>query len=67
MNSDQTFNILNQNWSRKSILKRIKRGEDDDLIAYSKDIQSLEREITLFHANIVNEIVNKSKVEKMMI
>ncbi len=48
---------------KKLINIRNKINKEDDLIAYSKDIQSLEREITLFHANIVNEIVNKSKVE----
>ena len=48
---------------KKLINIRDKINKDDDLIAYSKDIQSLERELTLFHANIVNEIINKSKVE----
>ena len=48
---------------KKLINIRDKINKEDDLIAYSKDIQSLEKEITLFHANIVNEIINKSKVE----
>ena len=48
---------------KKLINIRDKINKKYDLIAYSKDIQSLEREITLFHANIVNEIIKKSKVE----
>ena len=51
------------NLDKKLINIRDKINKKYDLIAYSKDIQSLEREITLFHANIVNEIINKSKVE----
>mgnify|MGYP001460560291 CR=1 FL=1 len=35
----------------------------DDLKAYSDEIKSLEREITLFHANAVNEILETSKIE----
>ncbi len=35
----------------------------EDLNLYSNDIQSLEKEITLFHSNIVNEILNYSKIE----
>ena len=48
---------------KKLINIRDKINISDDLITYSSEIQSLEREITLFHANIVNEIINKSKVE----
>ena len=32
-----------------------------DLKILSKKIQSLEKEITLFHANVVNEVIEKSK------
>ncbi len=35
----------------------------DDLKAYSDEIKSIEREITLFHANAVNEILETSKIE----
>ena len=35
----------------------------EDLINHSKLIKSIEREITLFHANIVNEILNISNLE----
>jgi len=35
----------------------------DDLKTHSKEIKSLEREITLFHANAVNEILESSKIE----
>ena len=35
----------------------------DDLKVHSNEIQSLEREITLFHANVVNEIIKISKIE----
>ncbi len=35
----------------------------DHLKAYSNEIKDLEREITLFHANSVNEILETSKIE----
>ncbi len=35
----------------------------EDLKIYSKEINKLEREITLFHAKIVNEIIKTSKIE----
>ena len=35
----------------------------DDLKAHSDEIKSLEREITLFHANAVNKILETSKIE----
>ena len=35
----------------------------DDLKASSEEIVELEREITLFHANAVNEILDTSKIE----
>ncbi len=35
----------------------------DHLKAYSNEIKDLEREITLFHANSVNEILDTSKIE----
>ena len=35
----------------------------DHLKAYSDEIKDLEREVTLFHANAVNEILNASKIE----
>ena len=36
---------------------------EEDLNIYSDQIKSLEREITLFHANIVNEILKTLKIE----
>ena len=53
MNSDQTFNILNQNWSRKSILKRIKRGEDDDLIVY--EFVKINKKNLIYLSNYLNK------------
>ena len=35
----------------------------DDLKVHSDEIKSLEREITLFHANVANEILETSKIE----
>ena len=35
----------------------------DDLKGYSDEIKSLERDLTLFHAKIVNEIIETSKIE----
>ncbi len=35
----------------------------DDLKVYSDEIKTLERDITLFHAKIVNEIIKTSKAE----
>ena len=37
-------------------------NDSNDLINLSKKIQLLEKEITLFHVNAVNEIINKSKL-----
>ena len=36
---------------------------EDDLKAHSIEIRDLEREITIFHANAVNEILADSKIE----
>ena len=35
----------------------------DDLKAHSDEINSLERELTLFHAKVVNEIIETSKIK----
>ena len=35
----------------------------DDLKTHSDEIKSLEKEITLFHANAVNKILETSKIE----
>ena len=35
----------------------------DDLKAHFNEIKSIEREITLFHANAVNKILEVSKIE----
>ncbi len=42
---------------------RAKIFNADHLKFYSKEIKDLEREITLFHANAVNEILTISKIE----
>ncbi len=48
---------------KKLINIREKVLVSEDLKAYSEDIKSLEREITLFHANAVNKILKTSKVD----
>ena len=53
----------NEEFYSKLINIRDKIFTEDDLKRYSEEIQSLEREITLFHANIVNQILKKSKIE----
>ena len=35
----------------------------DDLNTYSDEIKSLEREITLFHVEAVNKVIESSKIE----
>ena len=35
----------------------------DDLKTYSDEIKSLEREITLFHVEAVNKVIESSKIE----
>ena len=35
----------------------------DDLKGYSDEIKSLERDLTLFHAKVVKEIIDTSKIE----
>ena len=53
----------NEEFYSKLINIRDKIFTEDDLKRYSEEIKSLEREITLFHANIVNQILKKSKIE----
>ena len=48
---------------KKLINIREKVLVSEDLKAYSEDIKSLEREITLFHANAVNKILKTSKID----
>tara|TARA_Y100001970_G_scaffold17938_1_gene20193 strand:- start:709 stop:1809 length:1101 start_codon:yes stop_codon:yes gene_type:complete len=48
---------------QKLINLREKVLELDDLNLHFDDIKSLEREITLFHANVVNKILETSKLE----
>ena len=60
--SDEYFEY-NDDFYSKLIDIRDKVSIEDDLKRYSEEIQSLEREITLFHANIVNQILKKSKIE----
>ena len=33
--------------------------DKDDLLKYSKDLNKLERDLTIFHSKIVNEIIKK--------
>ena len=35
----------------------------DHLIEHESEIKDIEREITLFHANVVNEILNNNKID----
>ena len=60
--SDEYFEY-NQEFYSKLINIRDKVSTKDDLKTYSDEIQALEREIALFHANIVNGITKKSKTE----
>tara|TARA_B100001173_G_scaffold305229_1_gene310338 strand:+ start:32 stop:1132 length:1101 start_codon:yes stop_codon:yes gene_type:complete len=60
--SDEYFEY-NQEFYSKLINIRDKVSRNDDLKIYSDEIQTLEREIALFHANIVNQIIKKSKNE----
>ena len=48
---------------QKLINIRAKISNEDHLKAYSNEIKDLEREITLFHANAVNEILTNCKIE----
>ena len=48
---------------QKLINTRAKVLTVSDLELHSDEIKSLEREITLFHANVVNEIFKSSKIE----
>ena len=48
---------------QKLIKTRAKIFIAEHLKIYSDEIKDLEREITLFHANAVNEILNTSKIE----
>jgi len=48
---------------QKLINLRDKISVVEDLKANSDEIKSLEREITLFHANVVNKILETSKIE----
>tara|TARA_B100000700_G_scaffold31140_1_gene29864 strand:- start:114 stop:1214 length:1101 start_codon:yes stop_codon:yes gene_type:complete len=49
---------------RQKLVKiRKKVSVFEDLKSYSDEIKSLEREITIFHANAVNKIIETSKVE----
>ncbi len=57
----------NEEFYSKLINIRDKIFAENDLIRYSEEIQSLEREITLFHANIVNQILKKSKAESDLV
>ena len=53
----------NKNVYQKLISIRNKILSPKDLKTQSNELQSIEREITLFHANAVNEILEESKIE----
>ena len=57
------YREYNEEFYSKLINIRDKVFTENDLKRHSEEIQSLEREITLFHANIVNQILKKSKAE----
>ncbi len=49
---------------RQKILNiRAKIVVPDHLIEYENEIKDIEREITLFHANVVREIINSNKID----
>ena len=48
---------------QKIISIRAKIIAPDHLIEHEDEIKDIEREITLFHANVVNEILNNNKIE----
>ena len=53
----------NNDFHKKLLKIRSKVIVKDDLQTYFDDIKSVEREITIFHANAVNEIIEKIKIE----
>lgn len=52
---------FDKNLQRKLIVCRDQLNTTNDLKKYSKELQALEREFTLFHAKILNEILTNSK------
>ena len=48
---------------QKIINIRAKIIVPDHLIEHEDEIKDIEREITLFHANVVNEIINNNKID----
>ena len=60
--SDEYFEYNDEFYS-KLINIRDKVSIEDDLKKYSDEIHSLEREIALLNADIVNKIIKKSKIE----
>ena len=52
---------FDKNLQRKLIVCRDQLNTTNDLKKYSKELQALEREFTLFHAKILNEILINSK------
>jgi len=48
---------------QKIISIRAKIIVSDHLIEHESEIKDIEREITLFHANVVNEILNNDKID----
>ena len=53
----------NKDFHRKLLNIRNKVMVKNDLEVNSDEIESVEKEITLFHANVVNEILETSKIE----
>tara|TARA_Y100000590_G_scaffold170331_1_gene194956 strand:- start:369 stop:1469 length:1101 start_codon:yes stop_codon:yes gene_type:complete len=63
---DEYFEYNDEFYS-KLINIRDKILVEDDLKTYSAEIQLIEREISLFHANIVKDIIKKSRTEIDMV
>ena len=57
----------NQNIDKKIHILKDKINSSKDLKKYSKQIKKLEKDITLFHANVVNQIIKKSKTDISLI
>jgi len=53
------YHEFNEELQENLINLRKKVRSTNDLNKYSKDLKNLEREITLFHSKIINEIINE--------
>jgi len=55
--------VYNNDFHQKLLKIRNKVIVKNDLQTYFDEIKSIEEEITIFHANVVNEIIEKTKIE----